>query len=167
MKRVTLDTNTIGAEKQERIRTAITGRDIEVATTTVTQRELNAGGPPLPNDVPVIVVELCAWGESPWGTSRWPGPEDAELVNKILAIITNRSYPSSTPDTQLSRGHLRKLRDALILEAHTYAGRDVLITGDGDLSGPRNRDRLEQLCGTKIMTVDEFCSLMESGTNNS
>lgn len=49
----------------------------------------------------------------------------------------------------------------MILEAHARDGRDVLVTDDlKGFIGPEGekRQRLERLCSTRIMTVDEFCA---------
>ncbi len=47
----------------------------------------------------------------------------------------------------------------MILEAHTRERRDVLITNDRkDFIRHGRREKLQALCSTRIMTVEEFCA---------
>lgn len=70
--RVTVDTNVLDEERVSRIREAAAGRDVEIAFTTVTERER-------PGSVAEFVLsdpvrETMVWGESRWGEAVWGGP---------------------------------------------------------------------------------------------
>jgi hypothetical protein len=130
----------------------VEGLDVEVAPTTVTLRE--RGVTNLPNEV--VVTETGVWDESRWGQSVWgPSPAVAETgvygesrydsgavyadasvhespsrFEAILGIIGSGSFPKAGSRDNLSQGERRQLRDAMILEAHTRDGRDVLVSND-------------------------------------
>jgi hypothetical protein len=168
--RVTLDTNT--RDHRQRIEQACDGLDVELAYTTVTERETEGA-------TSASVVETGVWGESEWGRFIWGSPvrevavleewrlgeavlrsdDDAVLLERILDVIANRGFPAPGNRDNLGVGQRRQLRDAMILEAHAREGRDVLVTEDvkGFIRGGR-REQLEALCRTRILTVDEFCS---------
>jgi hypothetical protein len=173
--RVTVDTNV--RDHMERIRKAAAGLDVEIAPTTVTYRE--HGITRAPGDA---VKETMVWNESPWDQSVWgPSPpvyetavigewrigmavigseEGRSRFEAILAAISNGSFPKPGARDSLTKNQRRQLRDAMILEAHTRDGRDVLVSNDEKaFIGPEDerRIRLEALCRTKILKVDEFC----------
>jgi hypothetical protein len=63
----------------------------------------------------------------------------------------------------LTPGQHNQLRDALILEAHVREKRDIFVTTDTRAFVKHGRRaRLEALCSTRIMTVDEFCDYVAS-----
>ena len=125
--------------------------------------------------------QVC--GQSDWGRFKWGGrvPESAVLgewrageaaagskesrpiLEQILEIVGSRGFPPVGARDELSIGNRRHLRDAMILEAHTRDGRDVLVTENTKdfIKGDR-REVLQQLCRTQIMTVTEFCWAVET-----
>jgi hypothetical protein len=174
--RVTLDTNVLDADKIARIHQAVEGLDVELAPTTVSVREHPESATPAG-----MVAETFVWGESSWGEGVWgPSPpvnetltlgesrlgmaalggdESPIRMEVILDVMTNRSFPKPGRREALTKGQRRQLRDAMILEAHSRDGREVLVSDDGDFVGWDGtvREKLEAFCGTRIMTVDEFC----------
>jgi hypothetical protein len=159
--RVTVDTNVFGEAKMARMSRAADGLDIELAPTTVSLRER-----PLETSEPQwIVRESAVWGESRWGEAVWEEPisetailgESDSRFEAILLIISNGSFPKPGQRDDLSKGEHRQLRDAMILEAHAREGRDVLVSDDARAYiRDGRRERLEQLCETRVMTVEEF-----------
>jgi hypothetical protein len=172
--RVTLDTNTI--DHRARIESACTGLDVELAYTSVTDRETEGTARATQG---AGVVETMIWGESRWGLSVWGGTVRESLVlgesrlgeavlgsdggastfEAILDVIGSGSFPPLGSRNTMTAGQWHQLRDAMILEAHAREGRDVLVTQDvrGFIHNGR-RERLETLCRTRILTVDEFCA---------
>jgi len=155
------------------------GLDVELAPTTVTLRErpLESSGQRW------IVRETAVWNEARWGEAVWGQPvyetlvlgesrlgmsalgsdESPSCFEEILRIISNGSFPKAGQRDDLSAGERRQLRDAMILEAHSRDGRDVLVSDDARAYiHDGRRERLEQLCDTRIMTVVEFCAYAEA-----
>lgn len=180
MLRVTVDSNVLLGH-MTRLRDAAAGLDVEILTTTVTVRE---HGGALPSVNPVV-AESAVYGESFYDSGavygdaapvvyetavlgEWRlgmavlGDDDApSRFEAILAVIGNGSFPKPGDRDSLTDGQRRQLRDAMILDAHSRDKRDVLVSDDHKaFIGPDGvkRARLEALCGTKIMTVDEFCA---------
>jgi hypothetical protein len=82
----------------------------------------------------------------------------------ILDVIGIRSFPKPGLRDSKTPGQKRQLRDAMILEAHAREGRDILVSDDvkGFIGKDgENRRKLEAICRTRIMTVDEFCEYAE------
>jgi hypothetical protein len=176
--RVTLDTNVI--DHRERIEAACPGLDVELTFTTVTDRETEGTSRATSG---ASVIETGVYGESRYGKALYApvresfvlgesrlgegalGADDSPLMmESILAVISAGSFPRPGMRDSLGKGQRRQLRDAMILEAHTREGRDVLVTEDakGFIRGGR-REQLEALCRTRIMTVDEFCDVAVNG----
>jgi hypothetical protein len=175
---VTLDTNTI--DHRGRVESACAGLDVELAYTTVTDRETEgtsratSGG---------SVVETGVWNESRWDEFIWGGSvpetgvydesrydsgavygsdETASILESILVVIGGGSFPPTDKRATLTAGERHQLRDAMILEAHAREGRDVFLSEDTKaFVNSGRRELLEQLCNTRIMTVDEFCNGVE------
>jgi hypothetical protein len=173
--RVTLDTSAVNQEELALISCA--GRDVEIEHTTVTDREQEGTSFAAS---PAAVMETLVWGESPWGQSVWGdrrtpetlvldesrlggavlGSDDAPaLLEAILDIINgNRRFPPPGERGTLTKKQRGRFRDAMILEAHTRERRDVFITNDRkDFIRDGRREKLEALCSTRILTVEEFC----------
>lgn len=172
--RVTLDTNTI--KHRGRIESACAGFDVELAYTTVTDRETEGTSYATTG---ASVMETGVWNESRWDQFVWGGPvresavigkwrlgkavlgsdESPATLERILEIISDRGFPPPGAREALTVGQRHQLRDAMVLEAHAREDRDVLISEDtkGFVKHGR-RERLEALCRTRIMTVDEFCA---------
>jgi hypothetical protein len=172
---VTLDTNTI--DHRPRIEAACAGLDVELAFTTVTRRETEGTSRSDTSADPDTVVETGVWNESEWNSFVWGAPvyetavigewhlgsavlgSSSSPFEEILEVIGGGSFPPPGKRDGLSAGVRRQLRDAMILEAHWRDRRDVFVTEDvtGFIDHGR-RDRLEALCRTRIMTVDQFCN---------
>ena len=153
---VTLDTNTVD---DRRVVEAARLAGFDLAHTTVTDRELESSG------VQVTfennrVVEPFVMGESAIGVAALGSRFVADVLERLLQIISNRSFPARGGRSNLSAGERRQLRDAMILSAHIRDGRDIFVTNDrkGFIEGGR-RERLETEFATRIMTGDEFLSL--------
>lgn len=190
--RVTLDTNTVG--HRDRIEEACAGLDVELAYTTVTDRETEGtrfatnraavpevgiygesrydSGAVYADSIP----EIGGWNESRWGSFVW-GASVREVLHldetpldvgvladdappstfEILDVVSNGSYPRGRE--ALTRGQRRQLRDAMALQAHTRVSRDVFVSDDVKaFVNDGRRERLEDMCRTRILTVDEFCA---------
>jgi hypothetical protein len=157
---VTVDTNVFSEAKMARMSRAADGLDIDLVPTTVSLRER----PLEASDPRWIVRETAVWNEARWGEAVWGGPisetlgESDSRFEAILLIISNGSFPKPGQRDDLSKGERRQLRDALILEAHARENRDVLVSDDARaFIHDGRRERLEQLCKTRVMTVEEFC----------
>jgi hypothetical protein len=180
MLRVTVDTNVFGTATMARLSRALDGvDDVELAPTTVSLRER----PLEPSGRTWIARETAVWNEPRWGGAVWTEPvcetatfgeaaygasvfggdESASRIEEILTIIGSGSFPKPGRRGELSPGALRQLRDALILEAHARDSRDVFVSDDvkGYIRDGR-RERLEELCRTRIMTIDGFCAYAET-----
>lgn len=180
---VTLDTNAVDEQTRTRIERACRGRAVEIAHTTVTDRELEGSAVVT---APAALQETMAWGESRWGQSVWGGGRVRETLvldesrldeavlggedaparfEAILDIISNGSFPRAGKRDSLPRGQRKQLRDAMILEAHARDGRDVLVSNDERaFIRDGRRGRLEALCSTRIMTVEEFLAFVVEAT---
>lgn len=76
--------------------------------------------------------------------------------------MSNGSFPRSGAD--LSDGHQRQFRDALIFESHVRDDRDVFVTNDERaFIRDGRRQRLETRFNTRIMTSAEFLHACETG----
>ena len=159
MTRITLDTNILPAE--ELIRAG--GRLGHCfAVVSVTEREL--GEHPLNVSLQGLgetIAEVGVWNESLWGSAVWATDDSAKLLDGILSVVANGSFP--TDRRSLSPGQRRQLRDAMILEAHTRAGRDFFVTNDvrGFVLHGR-REKLEALCHTSIRTSQEYLQWVQN-----
>lgn len=103
----------------------------------------------------VRVPEIALWDESRWDEARWADELGRIRLEQILEVISNGGFPRDR--SNLTKGQLHQLRDALILEAHSAAGRAVFVTGDlkGFIKNDR-REQLEDLLKTRILTAAEF-----------
>lgn len=181
---MTIDTNVLDRDF-ERVKQVCEGRVVEIRATTVTLREQ---GLPVPN--PDAIPETAVYDESAYDSgavyadvaavpetfvldeSRLDegvlGDDDApQRFEAILSIISNKSFPPAGPSRAvLTAGQRRQLRDAMILEAHARERRDVLVSNDRTAfvgKDGEKRPRLEALCSTRILTVDEFCDAVAKG----
>lgn len=126
------------------------------------------------------LVETGVWNESRWGEFRWGSIPETFAIGEsrlgqgalgedvspsrfeaILAAISNGSFPPHGERDTLTHGERRQLRDAMILETHARERRDVFVTNDerGFIRHGK-REALQGICGTRIMTVDEFCEFL-------
>lgn len=174
--KVTLDTNLLDKDKLSIIQKVVVGKSIEIVVVSVTEREIRGTNIKLPF---VQILETGVWDESEWGSSVWGGSLNetfvlgesqlgnavlgsdkiADLLEELLKVITNGSFPKRGNRDSLTPGQKRILRDAMILEAHCREKCDIFVSNDkkafigkdGEL-----RKKLESLCSTKILTFDEF-----------
>jgi hypothetical protein len=182
MLRVTLDTGAVGP-KRKRIEAACEGHDVDLANTTVTERELR-GTKIAPLSKPIF--ETGVWDESEWGKFVWGGEPVREVLvigetplgagvlagddtqsflDRILEIIGDGSFPRSGHRETLTPGQHNQFRDAMIFEAHVREKRDIFVTTDVTaFVKDGRREKLETLCSTRIMTVAEFCDYMSSAS---
>ena len=155
----------LGNSKISRIKKAARDLPIEFASVTVSDREL-AGTDIDP--LPEPILETGVWDEPHWNQSVYSDEKGADLLEKILAIVSNGSFPKKGARNDLTREQRHQLRDAMILQAHVREGRDILVTNDKKAFIGRNgstRQKLERLCSTRIMSEDEFyayCASMHS-----
>ena len=170
---VTLDTNILDREGKTRLSDCLIGTGIELACVTVSERELQR----LINPEAGVqtILETAVLGESHWGGAVWADTVredffldetpldtgqldgDEPLFESIVSVISSGSFPKPGARENLSKGERRQLRDAMILMAHCRDHRDIFVTEDrkGFVSNG-NREALETLCRTKIMTLSEF-----------
>jgi hypothetical protein len=102
-----------------------------------------------------LVPELGVWNESSWDDARWADEPSSERLERILAIVSNGSFPKNP--SRLTDGQAHQLRDAMILEAHVAAQRQVFVTDDRKAFIKQGRrEQLEALLQTRILTPPEF-----------
>ena len=184
---ITIDTNIVDPEILEPLGAVLSGIAHEIAFVGVTEREhgFEIG------DLGHRISETAVWGESRWSQSIWGGPipgpfvigestlapDDAaagrfdvlgdqdDMLECVLAIIGDGSFPRVGDRDNLTDGVRRQLRDAMIFEAHVRGGRHVFVSNDEKAYVSHGKRRkLEQLGRTNIRMLDEFTSLAVAGT---
>ena len=156
--RITLDTNTA---RLERVGPAIRKiRDaVDVATTTTVAREIGSVYDPSLHQLR-IASELWVMGESPLGVAVLGGEGDPTFFERVLAAITNESFPKPGSRSSLSQGQRNQLRDAMIFYTHVREARDIFVTNDVKAfgsEGTEQRRRVGALAPTtRVMTLAEF-----------
>lgn len=159
---VTLDTNVLDSTTIARMKQAAQDLPVIFINVTVTGRELEGTDIQL---LPNPILETAVWGESRWGQAVWGGDKEADLFEKLLETVSNRSFPKPSKRGNLTNGQKRQMRDVMILIAHTREGRDILVTSEKKAfigKGGVLKKKIEMLCSTRIMNVDEFCSFCKS-----
>jgi hypothetical protein len=102
-----------------------------------------------------LVPELGVWDESPWDAARWADESSSGRLESILAVVSNSSFPKNRG--QFTEGQFHQLRDAMILEAHVAAQREVFVTDDRRAFIKQGRrEHLQALLQTRILTSSEF-----------
>jgi hypothetical protein len=131
------------------------GAGWHVAFTSVSVREAHGSKFEVSLKARERVPELGVFDESSWDEARWADESSSERLERILAIVSNGSFPKRR--AQLTKGQSHQLRDAMILEAHSAARRDVFVTADAKafISNGR-REKLEALLRTRILSPVEF-----------
>lgn len=182
MLKITLDTNQIGNKELPKIKNALVGLTAEVATISVTDREIRGSNiKPFGN----IVLETGVWDESEWdkmvwgesitegfilgeselGKAKLGSDNSSSVFEEILKIISGGSFPKIGTRENLSIGEKHQLRDTMILEAHVREKRDILISDDKKAyigHDSSHRQTLEARFGIKIMTSEEFINWAKS-----
>lgn len=167
---VTLDTNQLDTSTIAELRAAVGAASLSVAFATVTVNERERGHLSGVH----LVLESAVWAESTWDGSVWGDTihevavvgetplghgvvgEQCAVLEEALRIISNGSFPKPSDRGQMSKGHLRLLRDAMTFEAHVRARRHVLVSADKDLTGLSTRAKLEALGRTHLVHPEEF-----------
>jgi hypothetical protein len=146
---VTIDTNILPADD---LVAAVPPGTFEFSVVSVTDREVGGGLSAVDQ-----VVETGVWGESLWAKAVWADSADSDCFERVLAIVSARSFPRPGLRGSLTDGQRRQLRDAMIFCAHVRAGRHIFVTNDerGFVRDGR-RQQLEQTFATRIMTRGEF-----------
>ncbi len=154
---LTIDTNTIDC--LDEIKNYLPA-DVDIATTTVTTRELRGTSYISKlNSLPSI-PEVGIWGEFNWGEAPWEGGADP-FFEDVLKIISNGSFPKPGQRENLSKPELNQLRDAIIFSTHLREKRTIFVTNDKKAFISHNRrEKLESKFSTKIVTEKEL-RLME------
>jgi hypothetical protein len=159
---VTLDTNTL---RMADALTVLDGLEVDVATTTVTAREVEgtawAGRVKQLKQVP----ETLVFGESRWGEALLGDEADAARYEQLLSMLSNSGFPKPGQREALTGGQKRLQRDAMILAAHVREGRDIFVSNDTKAigrSGEALRERLLRDFGIRAMTLDEFTTYCAS-----
>jgi hypothetical protein len=156
LRTVTLDTNVFPIDD---LRSRAEQLGITIAISTITNREIGDRDPRI--EGAGSVPEAFLLGESRLDEAVVVGEARAIRLEQILRIVSNGSFPKPGKRCSLSRGQRSQLRDAMALDAHTEAGRDAFVTMDrAAFIDEGRRPVLEQLCGTRILTREEFCALL-------
>jgi hypothetical protein len=167
---VTLDT---GALCFVEALNAVAGIDADVATTTVTAREVAGTGWASHLEGLKVIHEDLVLGESWLGSAVLGSAETADRYERLLLLLSGGGFPKPGNRDDLSEGQKHVQRDAMIFSAHARDGRDILVSEDRRAIGQPNsslRQRLVDEFGIRAMTVDEFkrycASLRGDGVGN-
>ncbi len=157
---VTLDTNVLPVNdllESER------SRDFDFAAVSVTERETEGSTLQVQLVRLTQVPETFFLGESILGKADLGSDDSASILESILAIISNGSFPKNRE--MLSAGERRQLRDAMIFEAHVRNCRDIFVTCD-ERAFVRDgrRQVLEEQFKTRILTRTEFTDFLKTAT---
>lgn len=151
---VTLDTNVLDHSEVSKIEQAVQGLPIELTHTSVTVRELEG------TDFTLLgqpITETVVWDESRWDQGLWGDASTENLFEAILRTMSEGAFPRNR--SNLSAGHRRQMRDAMILTAHARSGGNIFVTKETHAFGAKDssrRKQLEQLCSTQIMNLSDF-----------
>jgi hypothetical protein len=133
----------------------------DVAVVSVTSRELHDTSWEVSLSALHEVPETFVWDESRWGRAVWGSAQGASRLQAVLDVISGGTFPRDR--SNLTSGNRRQLRDAMILEAHLRARRDIFVTEDRRAFVHRGRrEQLQSSFGTRIMTKSEFSAYCSS-----
>jgi len=153
--KITLDTNIFPIDIDE-----IQENNIDIAIVSATERELNRTS--WEKDLKKLnkILEVGVFDESHWDRSVYKD-EKLDKTEEILKIVSDNTFPKDR--SELSDGHKRQLRDALILNAHFQNKRDVFVTNDvkGFIKDGK-KDKLEIMLDTKILNKVDFLIYLKS-----
>ena len=156
--KITLDTNVLPADE---LLSDCRRLGWDVAVISVTSRELHDTSLEVSLSTLHEVPEIFVWDESTWGQAVWASAQCVSQLQETLEVISGGTFPRD--HSNLTSGHRRQLRDAMILEAHLRDRRDVFVTEDRRafiLQG--RREQLQSRFGTRIMTKSEFSAYCSS-----
>ena len=158
---ITVDTNIFNQNDYGRLLDAIGEQDIAIQKITVTDRELQSRANGEDEDLgSAAFPEVFILNESMLNGAVLGDIASEELFEDILRITTSGNFPKKGKRSELSDNERRRLRDAMIIEAHVRSEADVLVTNDkksiGKTNGSTLRTALQDLCGTNFMTLQEF-----------
>jgi len=103
------------------------------------------------------IADMFVLGDSQIGTMVLASEMGADLLEQILRIISNGSFPKPGFRHHLTRGQRHQFRDALILASHVRERRDIFVSDDKRaFVNKGRREKLEDILGTRIMTAAEF-----------
>ena len=152
MKTVTFDTTSKPTDPEVK---GAANAGWDVAFATVTERETENADFNVELRKYNKVSELAVWDESSWDGARWADDDSSNILESILSVISNGGFPKNRKE--LTKGQIHQLRDAMILEAHANAKRDLFVTGDVKaFINNSNREQLEGLLNTRIISIKEF-----------
>lgn len=154
MIKITIDTNILSKQK---LLDLCRRMGFDVFVVTVTEREI--GGTSFQDVAKKLdrLLEIGVWDESSWGKFVWADDSDAKDLEKILEVISNKSFPVLGKRDNLSKGQCKQLRDAMILLAHTKNKRDIFVSNDEKaFIRDGRRERLEKMFKIKIMNENDF-----------
>ena len=173
---VTVDTNIVNVDGKQKIRLAIAGLDIDIAETTISNREQGKIASK------ESLKEVAVWGESQWGNAKFSGPlpepltigesqiglsrisDSGDLFEKLLTVMWSGSFPKPGEREDLDDKQKNKLRDSLMLTTHVNVARNIFVSNDLRAFGQDESDKrkqLESLCSTRIMSLKQFVDYCE------
>lgn len=153
---ITLDTGTLSLVNAL---AALDGLEVDVATTTVTAREVEGTAWAGKVKQLRLVVEVIVLGESVLGGAVLGGEGDSERYERLLALLSGGGFPKPGKRENVTRGHKHLQRDVMILAAHAREGRDIFVSNDTKAIGRAGeplREQLYQQFGIRAMTLAEF-----------
>jgi hypothetical protein len=157
MRTVTLDTSVADCTD---VIEAAKRRGLEVFVVTLTDREMRLSD--YRPGVDARILDTFVLGDSEFGTMVFASETGAALIEQILRIISNGSFPKSGLRNDLTQGQRHQLRDALILAAHVRECHDIFVSDDKRaFVNKGRREKLEHLLSTRIMTASEFLQWAE------
>ena len=157
---VTLDTNVLPVND---ILESERSRNFDFAAVSVTERETEGSTLQVQLVRLTQVPETFFLGESDLGKADVGCDDSASILESILAIISNGSFPKNKEI--LSAGERRQLRDAMIFEAHVRHCRDIFVTCDERaFVCDGRRQVLEERFKTRILTRTQFTDFLKTAT---
>lgn len=164
---VTLDTNTL---RLANALAALDALEVDVATTTVTAREVEGTAWAVKAKQLRAITETWVLAESPMGLAAVGSRADSDRYEGLLSLLSNGGFPKPGNRDNLTDGQKRLQRDVMILAAHAREGRDIFVSNDTKAIGRAGdplRDRLLQEFGIRAMTLEEFTAFCASSPTTS
>jgi len=189
---ITLDTNLVDPVDVAQLSAALSNIPHSFASTSVTDREHGFDVVSSSVEGDASLHRAVSWDASLHRAVSWDGPipavfvigesllaggdesdsgrfdvlaDEHNLLEPILAIISDGSFPRPGRRESLSLGEQRQLRDAMIYEAHVRSRRHLFVTNDRRAFVRHGkREVLERLGSTKIFTSGEILAMSQAGT---